>query len=230
MLLHYYLHKYGWWRLICSVFPARYSNEAIFFTTFSRVGAWHKVFLTPFCCNRVTCSFIWPPKGAVVFPVKYQGRCYMNLFLYRCNNNSNISRFASKTKKSITVLIDRWNRHPVITGWGRGHLLEKVGHGLEKRWCVLDSKRFPSQFSNNTGFLFVVHLRKAVVIIRGLQCLIQWGFIFSITHFLWVWLFFNGPLMLMDYKYALRIRFGSEQHVQYAMLSILNIRLLYYVC
>lgn len=36
--------------------------------------------------------------------------------------------------------------------------------------------------------------------------------------------------MLMDNKYALRVRFGRQQHVQYAVLSILNVILLYYVC
>lgn len=52
---------------------------------------------------------------------------------------------------------------------GLGHLKEKVGHGLEKRWRVLDSKRF----FINKEFLFVVHLKKAVVNTWGLQCLIQ---------------------------------------------------------
>lgn len=170
-----------------------------------------KYFWLLFCCNRVTCSFVWPPSGAVVLPVKHQGRCYMNLFLYRSDNISLIQMKQAPSKY--------WLGERSFNGKGWSRFREKM-------MCPW----FPSQLSSNTEFLFVVHLRKAVVINRGLQCLIQWGFVFSITPFLWVWLFFNGSLMLMDFKYALRIRFGSQQHAQYAMLSILNIILLYYVC
>lgn len=81
MEMDYYLHKYRWWSAV--FFLLVLVTKWFFLWRFPEMELDAKYIWLLFCCNRVTCSLVWPPTGAVVLPVKHQGKCYTNLFQYR---------------------------------------------------------------------------------------------------------------------------------------------------